>query len=190
MPASHQTVQVASQRDGPRAVLAYVAAILFARCAVIRRSSAWGARVTLSKSSHSGAPALCRRRLAPASSGARARRGRRVSGLRRRGCGLTSSRCWSVGRARYGSDSAERGGFEPPVRLPAHMISNHAPSATRSPLQGASPVGEALRSFFAGVSDSFVRALTYRRGPNHRTTTSKTCGESGIRTHGGLLTHT
>ncbi len=29
---------------------------------------------------------------------------------------------------------AEREGFEPSVRLPAHVISNHAPSATRSPL--------------------------------------------------------
>jgi hypothetical protein len=29
---------------------------------------------------------------------------------------------------------AERGGFEPPVQSPAHMISNHAPSATRTPL--------------------------------------------------------
>ena len=29
---------------------------------------------------------------------------------------------------------AEKAGFEPAVRLPAHMISNHAPSATRSPL--------------------------------------------------------
>ena len=30
---------------------------------------------------------------------------------------------------------AEREGFEPLVRLPAHVISNHAPSATRSPLR-------------------------------------------------------
>ncbi len=30
---------------------------------------------------------------------------------------------------------AEREGFEPSVRLPAHVISNHAPSATRSPLR-------------------------------------------------------
>jgi integrase len=30
---------------------------------------------------------------------------------------------------------AEREGFEPSVRLPAHMISNHAPSATRSSLR-------------------------------------------------------
>jgi hypothetical protein len=35
------------------------------------------------------------------------------------------------------SDFAEREGFEPSVRLPVHMISNHAPSATRSPLRGA-----------------------------------------------------
>ena len=32
---------------------------------------------------------------------------------------------------------AERGGFEPPVRLPVHMISNHAHSTTLSPLHGA-----------------------------------------------------
>src|SRR5687768_9223651 len=30
---------------------------------------------------------------------------------------------------------AERGGFEPPVRLPVHGISSAAPSATRTPLQ-------------------------------------------------------
>jgi hypothetical protein len=30
---------------------------------------------------------------------------------------------------------AEREGFEPSERLPAHVISNHAPSATRSPLR-------------------------------------------------------
>ena len=30
---------------------------------------------------------------------------------------------------------AEREGFEPSVQLPVHMISSHAPSATRSPLQ-------------------------------------------------------
>jgi hypothetical protein len=31
-------------------------------------------------------------------------------------------------------DFAEREGFEPSVQFPVHMISNHAPSATRSPL--------------------------------------------------------
>ncbi len=30
--------------------------------------------------------------------------------------------------------ATERKGFEPPVRLPVHMISNHAPSTTRPPL--------------------------------------------------------
>ncbi len=30
---------------------------------------------------------------------------------------------------------AERGGFEPPVRSRAHLISNQAPSTTRTPLQ-------------------------------------------------------
>src|SRR5271163_3098602 len=35
-----------------------------------------------------------------------------------------------------GYRSAEREGFEPSVRLPVHMISNHAPSATRSSLLG------------------------------------------------------
>ncbi len=29
---------------------------------------------------------------------------------------------------------AEREGFEPSVQLPVHMISNHAPSAARTPL--------------------------------------------------------
>jgi hypothetical protein len=37
---------------------------------------------------------------------------------------------------RVGAASAEREGFEPSVRLPVHMISSHAPSATRSPLPG------------------------------------------------------
>src|SRR4051794_2282880 len=32
------------------------------------------------------------------------------------------------------NESAERAGFEPAVPLRVHMISNHAPSATRSPL--------------------------------------------------------
>jgi hypothetical protein len=35
---------------------------------------------------------------------------------------------------------AEREGFEPPVRLPVHMISNHAHSTTLSPLRGARTV--------------------------------------------------
>ena len=30
---------------------------------------------------------------------------------------------------------AERGGFEPPVRLPAHTLSKRAPSAARTPLR-------------------------------------------------------
>ncbi len=33
------------------------------------------------------------------------------------------------------ANSAEREGFEPSVQLPVHMISSHAPSAARSPLQ-------------------------------------------------------
>ena len=33
------------------------------------------------------------------------------------------------------ANSAEREGFEPSVQLPVHMISSHAPSASRSPLQ-------------------------------------------------------
>jgi hypothetical protein len=35
---------------------------------------------------------------------------------------------------RVGASRAEREGFEPSVRLPVHMISSHAPSASRSPL--------------------------------------------------------
>ena len=37
-----------------------------------------------------------------------------------------------------GSLVTEREGFEPPVRSPAHRISNAAPSATRTPLQSRS----------------------------------------------------
>ena len=39
------------------------------------------------------------------------------------------------------SDVAEREGFEPSVPLRVHMISNHAPSATRSSLQGIDAAG-------------------------------------------------
>ena len=38
---------------------------------------------------------------------------------------------------------AEREGFEPSVRLPVHMISNHAPSTTRSSLLGQPAPGDA-----------------------------------------------
>ena len=38
------------------------------------------------------------------------------------------------GSANSSDSLAEREGFEPSVRLPVHMISSHAPSATRSPL--------------------------------------------------------
>jgi hypothetical protein len=34
----------------------------------------------------------------------------------------------------FGQIVAERAGFEPAVRLPVHMISSHAPSATQTPL--------------------------------------------------------
>ncbi len=44
---------------------------------------------------------------------------------------------------------AEREGFEPSVRLPAHVISNHAPSATRSP----------LRNKFALENQSFIQPI-------------------------------
>ena len=36
---------------------------------------------------------------------------------------------------------AERAGFEPAAPLRVHMISNHAPSATRSPLRSSRPPG-------------------------------------------------
>ena len=39
---------------------------------------------------------------------------------------------------------AERGGFEPPVGLAAHLISNQAPSTTRTPLQKTQ-----LRNYFS-----------------------------------------
>ncbi len=39
--------------------------------------------------------------------------------------------------------SSEREGFEPPQQLPADRISNAAPSATRTPLQDARPIGPA-----------------------------------------------
>ena len=41
-----------------------------------------------------------------------------------------------AGEGAIGPNSAEREGFEPSVPLRAHMISNHAPSATRSSLRG------------------------------------------------------
>jgi hypothetical protein len=52
-------------------------------------------------------------------------------------------RCSLPGLAEFGrcdctAALAEREGFEPSVLFPAHTISNRAPSATRSPLHGAS----------------------------------------------------
>ena len=41
----------------------------------------------------------------------------------------------SAAKTKIRSLSAEREGFEPSVQLPVHMISSHAPSAARSPLQ-------------------------------------------------------
>ena len=39
---------------------------------------------------------------------------------------------------------AEREGFEPSVRLPAHVISSHAPSATRSSLHSRNSTSKYL----------------------------------------------
>ena len=41
----------------------------------------------------------------------------------------------SIGGTKRKVGVAEREGFEPSVRLPAHVISSHAPSATRSSLR-------------------------------------------------------
>jgi hypothetical protein len=57
------------------------------------------------------------------------------------------------------SQGAEREGFEPSVRLPAHTLSKRAPSATRTPLQCLfkprlplnAPWGLLFRPFGAGV---------------------------------------
>ena len=51
---------------------------------------------------------------------------------------ISHSATWRDARGDRGAfqgKSAEREGFEPSVRLPVHMISNHAPSATRSSLR-------------------------------------------------------
>src|SRR5262245_5941835 len=66
---------------------------------------------------------------------------------------------------------AEREGFEPSVRLPVHMISSHAPSATRSPLQvrpahshpegrATEPIGPAERVGFEPTVPSRVRLIS------------------------------
>src|SRR5690606_15009577 len=55
----------------------------------------------------------------------------------RRGERLTESR-----PKRCREAAAERAGFEPAVPLRVHMISNHAPSTTRSPLHGFTHGGE------------------------------------------------
>ena len=53
---------------------------------------------------------------------------------------LAPSPSATLGRRQRAHVVAEREGFEPSVRLPVHLISSQAPSATRSPLQ----VGRAL----------------------------------------------
>ena len=40
-----------------------------------------------------------------------------------------------IARVARGRGMAERGGFEPPVPFPVHLISNQAPSTTRTSLQ-------------------------------------------------------
>ena len=45
------------------------------------------------------------------------------------------------------SNRAEREGFEPSVPFQIHMISNHAPSATRSPLLGPARAGSWARAW-------------------------------------------
>jgi hypothetical protein len=64
---------------------------------------------------------------------------------------------------------AEREGFEPSVRLPAHTLSKRAPSATRTPLQCRlplnAPVGLLFLAFGAGVVKfhASMRSWRFRR---------------------------
>ena len=76
---------------------------------------------------------------------------------------------------------AERGGFEPPVRLPVHMISNHAHSTTLSPLRAlgrsrfrgpAAGRGDTQRPPRARVNPQIRRAAAFRRAPARTTTVS------------------
>ena len=58
------------------------------------------------------------------------------------------------GEGAIGRNYAEREGFEPSVPLPVHMISNHAPSTTRSSLRAP-----------AGATRRFARHSTFVQAP-------------------------
>ncbi len=94
-----------------------------------------------------------------------------------------ASRCRTrTQRCGLSSDFAEREGFEPSVRLPAHMISNHAPSATRSPLlAGPTAAREAGPSLCQREEREQNIEITVRW-----LDAALAGGESGIRTHGTL----
>jgi hypothetical protein len=112
----------------------------------------------------------------------------------------------NVERAKRSETVAEREGFEPSVRLPVHMISSHAPSATRSPLQvnlisarhvyteahpACLPLPRAARRASTALGKTAARSAASWGNPNRTASESRRDstgpgGESGIRTHGTL----
>ncbi len=72
---------------------------------------------------------------------------------------------------------AEREGFEPSVQFPVHMISNHAPSAARSPLRR-------LETSLGG--EAAAMSLSQRWWERDLRQASYRSGERGIRTLGTL----
>src|SRR5262249_44238895 len=80
------------------------------------------------------------------SSTARRARDRRPCPVKSRSPHLVAPRCQRLAEA-----FAEREGFEPSVPLPVHMISNHAPSTTRSSLRPP-PTARPLRGAACGGS--------------------------------------
>jgi hypothetical protein len=79
------------------------------------------------------------------------------------------------------SSCAERVGFEPTVRLPVHMISSHAPSASRSPLRVARP---RARERGRGRAVSAAVVVLPSRGELECEPSSSPCG---LRAPGALL---
>ncbi|MEY3607466.1 MAG: hypothetical protein RLZZ447_254 [Verrucomicrobiota bacterium] len=117
-----------------------------------------------------GSPAALKLRRASFAQGGRASRGEREPAVRMAAPSEALER-----------RMAERGGFEPPVRLPVHMISNHAHSTTLSPLRGAQTAslprssagrGDTQRAPRPRVNPQIRPAHAFRRGSRRTTTES------------------
>ena len=65
------------------------------------------------------------------------------------------------------SQDAEREGFEPSVRLPAHTLSKRAPSATRTPLPCRLPLNAPVGLLFLGFGAGVVKFHAAMRSKAH-----------------------